>query len=143
MMSRKKMSVKPFYALSLSVICLIVSVLSGCAVQTVEAPLMQINRLIFQNDSAAELKDVRIYVTKTSEFIRCAHVLPKAECSTGFKLRDYKGNRFDVSWQQDGQPRLIKDILAKQPDVLRQGVPLQAVITFGAAGEFKAELQYE
>ncbi len=103
---------------------------------------IKIKRLVFLNQSSKALKDVRIYIAKTKEFASCGYILPRSECSTGFPLREYQGNRFEVAWLDNDQPRSVKNILAEVPDKINPEKPLNAVIVFGQQGQFSARLQH-
>ena len=102
---------------------------------------LKIKRLIFLNKSDKPLSDVRIYISKTRELMTCGYILPKSECSTGFPLRKYQGNRFDVSWVEEGQSMLIGNILMKIPDNYMPGKSVNAVIVFDRNGHFLAKFQ--
>lgn len=122
------------------VILLAVHVIACSQLPAVDDSL-KIKRLIFLNKSDKPLSDVRIYISKTRELMTCGYLLPKSECSTGFPLRKYQGNRFDVSWVEEGQSRLIRNILIKIPDNYISGKSVNAVIVFDRNGHFLAKFQ--
>lgn len=128
--------------LRLALAALMAAGLAACVTPPVTDDSIKIQRLIFLNNTSNALNNVRIYISNTSEFASCGYILPKTECSTGFRLREYKGNRFDVSWQENGHSRKVENILAQQPTELIAGKNLNAVIVFGAQGQFSAQLKY-
>ena len=115
--------------------------ISGCttSVATVdEKPRIQ--RLILLNESDVQLEDVRIFVTRTRELVTCGAILPRSECSTGFPLREYQGNPFDISWMEYQRAMLARDIQVTVPETLLPGQRVNAVIVFRGDGRFSARL---
>ena len=121
--------------------CLFISFLTACASPTVKNESIKIKRVILFNDSTRALTNTRIYITETRELFSCGYLLPKTECSTGFPLREYKGNRFDVTWTEDGRQRAVKNILVEVPVTLSKDSPVNAVILFREHGRFSAILK--
>ena len=103
---------------------------------------ISIKRLVYLNQSTSALSDVKIRVHNTGEFVHCGYIVPGGECSTGFPLRQYQANRFDVSWVDNGRARAKKNILASKANNLLAGKPVRAVIVFGEQGQFSAKLQH-
>ena len=128
-----------------SLIAILGVILSGsilsCAVPE-KSEDMSIKRLVFLNQSAMPLNDVRIYVQSTHEFVTCGYILPKSECSMGFPLREYQGNRFQVKWRDNNQQRTMNNIAMEIPGDLDNDLPVRAVIVFGENGNFSAKLQH-
>ena len=115
--------------------------LAGCSIPA-KPNSLDIQRLIVVNESSSSLVDVRIYVGETHEFVNCGYILANSECSIGFPLREYQGNRFEVSWIDNGRAKSVKDIQASMADNLSPGEPVNAVITIGRQGLFSARLQH-
>lgn len=122
-------------------VILLITGMISCSLPEKSNPI-EIKRLIFLNETSRTLHEVRIYVGKTREFAACGYILPNSECSTGFPRREYKGNRFDVSWQDNGQPKSVKDILVSVAENLTEGEPVNVVIVFGSRGQFSARIQH-
>ena len=114
----------------------------ACSPPLIKADSIKIERLIFLNMSTHALINVRIRIAKTRELVECGYILPKTECSLGFPLREYQGNRFDVSWLDNDQSRSVNNILVDIPENLMTGKPVNAVIIFGENGQFSARLQH-
>ena len=124
------------------IICvLLISSLTSCSTSSVKPNAIQIKRLVFLNQSYKTLDEVRIYISETREFASCGRILPGTECSTGFPLREYQGNHFDISWVDNQQSKSIKNIQTLVPEDLVSGKAVNAVIVFGAQGEFYASLK--
>jgi len=115
--------------------------ITACSSLQTKTRSINIQRLIFLNQSASSLRDVQIFITNTNEVVACGYILPKSECSTGFPLREYQGNPFDISWLNGKQKMLIKNILVDVPDNLMLEEPVNAVIVFGEQGRFSASLK--
>jgi len=118
----------------------LLNILSGCSSTVIQADPIQIKRLVFLNQSSKALSNVRIYVSKSREFASCGYILPNTECSTGFPLREYKGNSFDISWSEKGENKSKQNIQAIVPVSLNLEKPVNAVITFGENAAFSASL---
>ncbi len=101
-----------------------------------------IHRLVFQNQSGHPLDDVRIYISATGEFASCGTILPGTECSNGFRLREYQGNYFDVSWKVNGQEHIVRNIRAELPRELQPARALRAVISFKDNNQMTAGLVF-
>ena len=123
------------------ILVFLTSSLMACSSASINKGAVQIKSVIFLNTSDKPLTDVQIYVTKTRELMSCGYILPRSECSTGFPLREYQGNRFDVSWTEGGQIITVDNILVDVPGNLRMGKPVNVVITFGKYNRFSARLQ--
>jgi len=134
-MKKENSALMPY--LFLAFLC---SGLMSCSTAPIKSDTIKIQRLVFLNYSSKTLDKVRIYISKTSEFASCGHILPKSECSTGFPLREYQGNTFNVSWRENGQQKSKNNIRAQQPLNLITTRPVNAVITFGEDGAFSADL---
>jgi len=135
------MTIKRKIYLSMLLVTLLTTGITSCSLPE-RSNSIEIKRLIFLNETSRTLHEVRIYVGKTREFAACGYILPNSECSTGFPLREYQGNRFDVSWQDNGQPKSVKDILASKAENLTPEEPVNVVIVFGKSGQFSARLQH-
>lgn len=118
----------------------LLNILTSCSSPIIKSNSIQIKRLVFLNQSSRALNNVRIYVSKTHEFASCGYILAKTECSTGFPLREYQGNSFDISWSEDGQNKSKQNIQTVVPVNLNLNKPVNAVITFGEGGAFSASL---
>ena len=134
-MSKKALKIIPFI-----ILFSLLNTLIGCSSPKITPTSIQIKRLVFLNQSSKTLNNVRIYVTKTHEFASCGHILPKTECSTGFPLREYQGNSFDISWSENGQNKSRHNIQAVVPVNINTEKPANAVITFGENEYFTASL---
>ena len=125
---------------------LLTIVLSGfavsCSVSVILESPIEVKRLVFLNKTSRPLKNVRIYVAKTREFISCNYILANSECSTGFPLREYQGNSFEVSWMDGDQQKSAADIKVSIPGNLNKDKPVKAVIVFSKEGIFSADLQH-
>jgi len=102
--------------------------LAACSVSA-RPNSLEIQRLIVVNESARALDEVKIYVAKIREFVSCGYILANSECSIGFPLREYQGNRFDVSWIDNGRAKWVKDIRLSEEENLMSAEPVNAVIT--------------
>lgn len=129
-------------SISIFIPILLFSALFSCSSVPLKTQSIEIKRLVFLNQTSRALDKVRIYITETREFVSCGYILPKTECSTGFPLREYQGNHFDIAWIENGQARSIKNVQAIVPEKLISGKPVNAVIVFGAQGEFSASLKH-
>lgn len=114
----------------------------ACSSPSIKADAIKIERLIFLNKSTHPLSNVRIHIAKTRELVECGYILPKTECSLGFPLREYQGNRFDVFWLDNDQSRSVENILVDIPENLMTEKPVNAVIIFDENGQFSARLQH-
>lgn len=114
----------------------------SCSAPVILERSIEVKRLVFLNKTSRPLKNVRIYVAKTREFISCNYILANSECSTGFPLREYQGNTFEVSWLDGGYQKSVADIKVVIPDNLKKDKPVNAVIIFSEAGSFSASLQH-
>lgn len=121
---------------------LLLSVITSCSIPIVLESSIEVKRLVFLNKTSKPLKNVRIYVTKTREYISCNYILANSECSTGFPLRKYQGNSFEVSWLDGEQKKSVTDIEVSIPNDLKRGKAVNAVITFSEGGSFSAVLQH-
>jgi len=128
--------------LRLIVAMLLVSAIAACSPLSTKVNPIKIKRLIFINKSLTPLKNVRIFIVKTNEVVVCGYILSKTECSTGFSLREYKGNRFDVFWMDGVQQKSVTNVLVEIPKDLSLDKPVNAVIVFGEQGKFSARLQH-
>ena len=131
---------KVFHA-RLLLVLMFLTTLIACAVTTTHSNSIKINRLVFLNHSSLNLSNVRIFVSKTNELASCGYILPNTECSTGFRLREYQGNKFDVSWIENGTKKIIKNIVVHVADNIPTEKPLHMVIIFGKQGQLTATLQ--
>jgi len=120
---------------------LFATALISCAGTPAQSNSIKIKRLVFLNQSTSNLSNVRIFISNTNELASCGYILPKTECSTGFRLREYKGNRFDVSWMDNGQQKSVKNIMVHVPEGMPTDNPVHVVIVFGEQGQFSAFLQ--
>ena len=127
-------------AISNLLLIFLCAALASCSIAPAKSNTIKIQRLIFLNHSSKALDKVRIYISKTSEFASCGHILSKSECSTGFPLREYQGNSFDVSWSENGQQKEKNNLRILESVNLIPDRPANAVITFGENGVFSASL---
>ena len=125
-------------------LCLLAPILPGMVGCTmpVPSPGIEIKRLVFLNQTSRPLSEVKVFVQKTRESVLCGTILPNTECSMGFPVRQYQGNRFDVSWIENERPVIIKDIQALPGENLVPGKPVHAVLVFGEHGQFSATLPH-
>lgn len=124
------------------VVLLLTGYLSACSMPPTKASSVNIKRLVFLNQSSIDLNNVRIHIAKTNEVVTCGYILPKSECSTGFPLREYQGNRFDISWVDRGQPKSMKNIQVEVPGNLQLDKPVNALVIYSEQGRFSAKLQH-
>ena len=88
------------------------------------------------------MNEVKIYVSKTREFVTCGYILANSECTIGFPLREYQGNRFDVSWIGNGRAEWVRNIRLSEEENLKYAEPVNAVITIDKYGRLSAGLQH-
>ena len=75
---------------------------------------------------------------KTRELIECGYVPANSECSSGFPLRAYQGNNFEVSWKLKGVSRSVENIAVEGRAGLAAKSPVDVVIMIDQRGQVRA-----
>jgi len=121
----------------------VVSVLfiTGCTTVAVKKELT-FNGLVLENNSASELKNVRIEARKTGAFASCGLIIRGTSCSTTFRTKVYQGNSVYISWLLNGKEQLIGPIFVGQPETINYDLPAHIVIRFNSDNDVTARFMY-
>jgi len=101
-----------------------------------------INELIIRNATVSALEEVKLRVPKTNSLVSCNIILPRAECSLGFRELENKRNPATLSWIQRGQ-QYQKNIVTQIPNNLVEGEPSTVIITIEDDGKMTSRLEQE
>ena len=102
-----------------------------------QAPLLQIDGMLIENQTLMRVTAVRLLVPVTGNFVSCGNIAPNSMCSTTFPETAYTGNPVEITWSQDGQIHSTGEFVLDLPDGLDENRPalVQIVIVGpGSAG---------
>ena len=109
--------------------------LMACAARVVEnAPLLQIDGLVIENQTSMWVTAVRLLVPVTGNFVSCGNISPETSCATTFPETDYSGNPVEITWSQGGQIHSTGQFVIQLPDGLEEDRPAMVHIVIAGPG---------
>ena len=101
-----------------------------------------INELVIRNETVSALEGVKLRVPKTSSLVSCNIILPRTECSLGFRALENERNPATLSWIQRGQ-LYQKNIITQIPNDLDKSKPSKVIISIEGNGKMTSRLEQE
>lgn len=100
------------------------------------------NALVLENNSGADLENVRIEARKIGAFVACGVIFRGTSCSTTFQTKIYQGNSVYISWMLNEQEQLIGPLYVKLPQTIQFDSPARIVISFDSENNVTARFMY-
>lgn len=126
---------------------LIAMLLAACTTKTAkndndqdDFTILQIAGVEIYNGLSYSIQDVIIKVPVSGDFVSCGEVLPASSCATSFPLREYQGNKVQVSWKENGQEFSTAEFRLTPPDSAIAGQEAYIRVEVFAEGQAGAKL---
>jgi len=103
-------------------------------------PHLQITGVEIYNGLPYSVRDVRILVPASGDFVSCGQILPDSSCSTTFPARDYRENPVQLNWTEHGQAQSTKPFKIRAPQAAQPGQSAYIRVEVFAAGQAGAKL---
>jgi len=118
---------------------------AACATKTAkndpdDFTILQIAGVEIYNGLSYSIQDVTIKIPDSGDFVSCGEVLPASSCATSFPLREYMGNKVQVSWKENGQEFSTAEFRLTPPATAIAGQEAYIRVEVFAAGQAGAKL---
>lgn len=123
----------------LILLCLIVTVMTGCASLTSERPEL-INELVIRNNTTQALHDVALRILQKNIVVSTNLILSLRDYALGFPEREYDQGAIILSWTHNNinYSRQIEMVTAKGIDTT---IPARVVITISDGGQLDSRIE--
>lgn len=116
----------------------IMVLVSAC--QSFAPTKLQVNGLVFENNTRGTIYDAQLYVQSTHGQVMCSVIESGNSCGTGFPSKWYQGETLQISWHNSKNQQFSEQVVLNYQQFDDESKHYRVIVSLTADGQFSAKI---